>query len=174
MFGSMPMKVAGNTVKVHYIRSVSAEHCLVQQQIMTTCTCFLPYPFLSLTTCTPLVLPYPFLSLTTCTPLVLPYPFLSLTTCTPLVLPYPFLSLTTYHLYSLTHIHVYVQCTCTCTHLHLHVCTYHLLYMYIHGFESHLRQLIFLRKSNCLGCAVLLNLPCCLFDLACFFLLISH
>ena len=35
------------------------------------------------------------------------------------------------------------------------------------GFESHLRQLIFSRKSDCLGCAVLLCLVC-LFDLACF------
>ena len=33
------------------------------------------------------------------------------------------------------------------------------------GFESHLRQLIFLRKSD-----GLVALPCCLFDLACFFL----
>ena len=31
------------------------------------------------------------------------------------------------------------------------------------------RQLIFLRKNDCLGCAVLLCLVC-LFDLACFFL----
>ena len=38
-----------------------------------------------------------------------------------------------------------------------------------HGFESHPRQLIFSRKSDCLGCAVLLCLVC-LFDLACFFL----
>ena len=37
------------------------------------------------------------------------------------------------------------------------------------GFESHLRQLIFLRKSACFGCAVLLW-PCCLYDLVCFFL----
>ena len=37
------------------------------------------------------------------------------------------------------------------------------------GFESHPRQLIFSRKSDCLGCAVLLCLVC-LFDLACFFL----
>ena len=36
------------------------------------------------------------------------------------------------------------------------------------GFESHPRQLIFLRKSDCLGYAVLLLV--CLFDLACFFL----
>ena len=36
------------------------------------------------------------------------------------------------------------------------------MYMYM-------RQLIFLRKSDCLGCAVLLCLVC-LFDLACFFL----
>ena len=45
------------------------------------------------------------------------------------------------------------------------------------GFESHPRQLIFSRKSDCLGCAVLLCLVC-LFDLACiflsFFLLICH
>ena len=34
---------------------------------------------------------------------------------------------------------------------------------------SHPRQLIFRRKSDCLGCAVLLCLVC-LFDLACFFL----
>ena len=41
----------------------------------------------------------------------------------------------------------------------------------------HPRQLSCLRKSDCLGCAVLLCLVC-LFDLACFFLpsflLISH
>ena len=43
------------------------------------------------------------------------------------------------------------------------------LYIHVHGFESHLRQLIFSRKSDCLGCAVLLCLVC-LFDLACFFL----
>ena len=47
------------------------------------------------------------------------------------------------------------------------------------GFESHPRQLILLRKSDCLGCAVLLCLvlPCLyMFDLACFILpsLISH
>ena len=38
-------------------------------------------------------------------------------------------------------------------------------------FESHRRQLIFLRKVDCLGvlCCFAL-LPCCLFDLACFFL----
>ena len=36
------------------------------------------------------------------------------------------------------------------------------------GFKSHPRQLIFSRKSDCLGCAVLLFV--CLFDLACFFL----
>ena len=37
------------------------------------------------------------------------------------------------------------------------------------GFESHLRQLIFSRKSDCLGCAVLLCLVC-LTLLASFFL----
>ena len=44
-------------------------------------------------------------------------------------------------------------------------------------FESHLRQLIFSRKSDCLGCAVLLCIVClfvCLPLLASFFLLISH
>ena len=43
------------------------------------------------------------------------------------------------------------------------------MYMYIIGFESHPRQLIFLRKSDCLGCAVLLCLVC-LTLLASFFL----
>ena len=38
------------------------------------------------------------------------------------------------------------------------------------GFESHLRQLIFSRKSDCLGCAVLLCLVVCLTLLASFFL----
>ena len=62
------------------------------------------------------------------------------------------------------------QSYCTCTMI---ACTRRKslgtrLYIYS-GFESHLRQLIFLRKSDCLGCAVLLCLVC-LFDLACFFL----
>ena len=45
------------------------------------------------------------------------------------------------------------------------------MYMYIecHGFESHLRQLIFSRKSDCLGCAVF-ALFVCLTLLASFFL----
>ena len=38
------------------------------------------------------------------------------------------------------------------------------------GFESHPRQLIFLRKSDCLGCAVLHCLVFCLTLLASFFL----
>ena len=38
-----------------------------------------------------------------------------------------------------------------------------------HGFESHPRQLIFLRKSDCLGCAVLLWLVVCLTLFASFF-----
>ena len=38
------------------------------------------------------------------------------------------------------------------------------------GSESHPRQLIFLRKSDCLGCAVLLCLVICLTLLASFFL----
>ena len=37
-----------------------------------------------------------------------------------------------------------------------------LSYMYIHVHESHPRQLIFLRKSDSLGCAVLLCLVVCL------------
>ena len=43
------------------------------------------------------------------------------------------------------------------------------VYVHVAGFESHLRQLIFSRKKDCLGCAALLCLVC-LFDLACFFL----
>ena len=39
-----------------------------------------------------------------------------------------------------------------------------------HGFESHPRQLIFLRKSNCRGCAVLFCLVVCLTLLVSFFL----
>ena len=55
------------------------------------------------------------------------------------------------------------------------------IYMYTwsvecRGFESHPRQLIFLRKSDCLGCAVWLCLVVCLILLASCFLpsLISH
>ena len=50
------------------------------------------------------------------------------------------------------------------TVIHVHECR---------GFESHPRQLIFSRKSDCLGCAVLLYLVClfvCLGLLASFFL----
>ena len=43
------------------------------------------------------------------------------------------------------------------------------MYIECRGFESHLRQLIFSRKSDCLGCAVLLCLVC-LTLLASFFL----
>ena len=57
----------------------------------------------------------------------------------------------------ITHVHVYTNHSNDSTN----VC--------ICGFESHPRQLIFSRKSDCLGCAVLLCLVC-LFDLACFFL----
>ena len=42
--------------------------------------------------------------------------------------------------------------------------------MSLSWFESHPRQLIFLRKSDCLGCAVLLCLVVCLTLLASFFL----
>ena len=42
--------------------------------------------------------------------------------------------------------------------------------IHVRGLESHLKQLIFLRKSDCLGCAVLLCLVVCLTLLASFFL----
>ena len=42
------------------------------------------------------------------------------------------------------------------------------MYMYMSWVESHPRQLIFLRKSDCLGCAVLLCLVCLTLH-ACFF-----
>ena len=59
----------------------------------------------------------------------------------------------TYGVYLSSRIHVHVvECSVWCR-----------------GFESHPRQLIFLRKSHYLGCAVLLCFVC-LFDLACFFL----
>ena len=48
-----------------------------------------------------------------------------------------------------------------------HFSTY--MYMHVRGFESHPRQLIFLRKSDCLRCAVLLALFVCLTLLASFF-----
>ena len=49
---------------------------------------------------------------------------------------------------------------------------YMYMYMYIHMYMYMyvLRQLIFLRKSDCLGCAVLLCLVVCLTLLASFFL----
>ena len=59
-------------------------------------------------------------------------------------------------------IHVLVPDTCFSSIIHV------LVPDTCRGFESHLRQL-FSRKSDCLGCAVLLCLVC-LFDLACFFL----
>ena len=69
---------------------------------------------------------------------------------------------------SCTCVHVAVNCivtttfTCITVKLHVHVeCC---------GFESHPKQLIFLRKSDCLGCAVLLCLVVCLTLLASFFL----
>ena len=58
-------------------------------------------------------------------------------------------------------------------YMYIHVPRFYILravvvsYMYI---ESHPRQLIFLRKSDCLGCAVLLCLVVCLTLLASFFL----
>ena len=50
------------------------------------------------------------------------------------------------------------------SHLSLKKMYIHMEYIYMY-----MRQLIFSRKSDCLGCAVLLCLVC-LFDLACFFL----
>ena len=62
-------------------------------------------------------------------------------------------------------VHVYAYSTCICIqYMYIHV----LIYMY--RFESHPRQLIFSRKSDCLGCAVLLCLVCLLTLLASFFL----
>ena len=50
----------------------------------------------------------------------------------------------------------------------IHVHALSRVYIECRGFEFHPRQLIFLRKSDCLGCVVLLCLVC-LFDLICFF-----
>ena len=55
-------------------------------------------------------------------------------------------------MYVYTHVCKQTGLTCTC------------------GFESHPSQLIFLRKSDCLGCAVLLCLVVCLTLLASSFL----
>ena len=59
--------------------------------------------------------------------------------------------------------------TCTCTFSSISRVVYTVYTCVVGWFESHLRQLIFSRKSDCLGCAVLLCLVC-LLDLACFFL----
>ena len=50
------------------------------------------------------------------------------------------------------------------------------IYTCVVGFKSHPRQLIFLWRSDCLGCAVLLCLVICLTLLACFLpsFFISH
>ena len=60
-------------------------------------------------------------------------------------------------------------CTCTYTCVHL-ILTYAIVYIQYTccGFESHLRQLIFPWKSDCLGCVVLLCLVVCLTLLASF------
>ena len=69
--------------------------------------------------------------------------------------------------------YMYVACTCAASVAQLVERSVYSIEC--RGFESHPRQLIFSRKSDCLGCAVLLCLVC-LFDLACFFLSsdISH
>ena len=60
---------------------------------------------------------------------------------------------------SLCHkVHVYVHVR---GHVHVQKMYIH-VYTCCHGFESHPRQLIFLRESDCLGCAVLLCLVVCL------------
>ena len=61
-----------------------------------------------------------------------------------------------------THMYMYVQ--------YIHVVERSVSSVECRGFESHPRQLIFLRKSDCLGCAVLLCLVVRLTLLASFFL----
>ena len=56
-------------------------------------------------------------------------------------------------------------CVCMCVGSHMNYDVQIVQYIYMHP-----RQLIFLRKSNCLGCAVLLCLVVCLTLLASFFL----
>ena len=70
----------------------------------------------------------------------------------------------------------YINCaftnnTCTCIYMVIKSNCLSLVgdIQYIHSKLSCTRQLLFSRKSDCLGCAVLLCLVC-LFDLACFFL----
>ena len=54
-------------------------------------------------------------------------------------------------------------------HMQYIECIY--MYMYMHmGFESHLRQLIFLWKSDYLGCVVLPCFVVCMTSLSSFFL----
>ena len=58
-----------------------------------------------------------------------------------------------------------------CTRLHVPLVYTNIAYMYVcRGLKSHPRQFIFLRKSDCLGCTVLLCLVVCLTLLASFFL----
>ena len=63
---------------------------------------------------------------------------------------------------STLHVYMYVLYIC------IYMCSV-LFSVECRGFESHTRQLIFLRKSDCLGCVVLLCLVC-LTLLASFFL----
>ena len=87
---------------------------------------------------------------------------------TSFVVSTPHFTHTTYTHYIHTHTCTLIQHTCTCCICKDSASTMH-IHVHVYGFESHLRQLIFSRKSDCLGCAVLLFLVC-LFDLACFFL----
>ena len=50
------------------------------------------------------------------------------------------------------------------------MCRYTCTSVECHGFQSHQRQLIFLRESDCLGCTLLLCVVVCLTLLASFFL----
>ena len=55
------------------------------------------------------------------------------------------------------HVHAYIY---QCTNMYMYIPQYIYMCMYIctcRGFETHLRQLIFLWKSDCLGCVVLLG-----------------
>ena len=69
------------------------------------------------------------------------------------------------------HVHVYshtLHVHCIYIHVYIHVHVYVDIHVHV-DVHVHVRQLIFSRKSDCLGCAVLLCLVC-LFDFACFFL----
>ena len=74
------------------------------------------------------------------------------------------------HLTMYIHMHVHVKCSSCISCLGSSVVERSVYSVECRGFKSHPRQLIFLRKSDCLGCAVLLCLIVCLTLLASFFL----